>query len=287
MVTAEHLLSIGNKLGEGPLWHAAEHALYWVDIEGESFHRYLTKKDKIETFPVGQPVGCLAFRVNGGLVLGLRDGIGFWDLDTQSIEILASPEVDRKGARFNDGRVDSKGRFWAGTLGEDNQSKLYRFDPDKSIHTMETGITISNGMGWSPDDLIMYYTDSALRVIYAYDFDPESGEIENRREFVRVPLTEGFPDGLTVDSEGFIWSAQWDGWQVTRYDPDGKVERAIPLPVQRPTSCTFGGPLLDQLFITSAWTGLSESDRREQPFAGDLFMLQTEIKGKNEEEFLV
>jgi L-arabinonolactonase len=287
MITAEHFLSIGNKLGECPLWHTAEQALYWVDIEGEKFHRYFPKKDKFDTFQVDQPVGCLAFRVNGDLLMGLRDGIGYWDWNTQSIEIIANPEIDRKGTRFNDGRVDSQGRLWAGTIGEDNQSKLYRLDPDGTLHTKETGITISNGIGWSPDDRIMYYTDSALRKIYAYDFDPEKGEIDNRRDFVQVPLTEGLPDGLSVDSEGFVWSAQWDGWQVVRYDPEGKVDRVIPLPVQRPTSCNFGGSGLNKLFITSAWTGLSEASRIEQPLAGDLFVLNLEVTGMPENEFLV
>lgn len=287
MITAEHLLSIGNKLGEGPLWQAGEGALYWVDIEGESFFRYFPADDHLESFQVGQPIGCLAFRLNGGLAMALRDGVGIWDWITHSIEIVANPEAGRKAARFNDGRVDSRGRLWAGTLGEDNQSKLYRIDPDGTVNTMETGITISNGIGWSPDDRLMYYTDSPLRVIYVYDFDPDLGEIENRREYVRVPLEEGFPDGLTVDREGFVWSAQWDGWRVTRYDPDGKIERVIPLPVQRPTSCAFGGTDLDQLYITSAWTGLSEADRKEQPLAGDLFRFQPEVKGLPENEFLI
>ena len=138
---------------------------------------------------------------------------------------------------------------------------------------------------WSPDDKTMYYTDSHLRVIYAYDFDLPAGEITNRRKFVQVPVTEGFPDGLTVDSEGFVWSAQWDGWRITRYDPDGKAERVIPLPVQRPTSCAFGGPNLAHLYITSARTGLSEIDRKEQPFAGDLFRIQTDFQGQQENEF--
>lgn len=287
MVAAEHLIAIRNKLGECPLWHHQHQALYWVDVEGEKFHRYFIDTDTLETFQVGQPIGCLAFRVNGGLVLGLRDGIAYWDWDSKSLEIIADPEPERTGARLNDGRVDSRGRFWAGTIGQDNQSKLYRLDPDGSLKIMETGISISNGIDWSPDDQTMYYTDTSLRIIYAYDFDPESGEIENRRDFIRVPVSDGFPDGLTVDSEGFIWSAQWDGWQVVRYDPDGKMERAVPLPVQRPTSCAFGGPGLDHLFITSAWTGLSESDKQEQLFAGDLFLLYSGIKGKAEHVFLV
>ena len=282
MAEVEVVLSVGNQLGEGPLWHAGQAALYWVDIEGGSFFRYSPEREKLEKFKVGQPIGCLAFRHDGNLTMALRDGIGFWDWWTQSVNIVTNPEADRLSARFNDGRVDRSGRFWTGSIGDDKNSKLYRLDPDGSINTMETGITISNGIDWSPDDRTMYYTDSHLRVIYAYDFELDSGVIKNRREFVKVPLTEGFPDGLSVDSEGFVWSAQWDGWRVTRYDPDGKIERVISLPVQRPTSCTFGGPDLDQLYITSAWTGLNKIDRQKQPLAGDLFRVMTEVKGQPE-----
>ena len=286
MIQAEHFLTIKNKLGESPLWHPDEELLYWVDIEGECFHRYSPETGKGDTVQVGQPIGCLAFRASGGLILGLRDGIAFWDQNTSKIEIIDNPEAGRTKARFNDGKVGPGGRFWAGTIGEDDQSSLYRLDPDLSIHTMETGITISNGIGWSPDYKIMYYTDSPLRVIYAYEFDLESGSISNRRDFVKVPVEDGFPDGLTVDSEGFVWSAHWDGWRLTRYDQKGSIERVVYLPVQRPTSCAFGGRDLDQLFITSAWTGLSETDRREQPLAGDLFWVQTEVKGQQENKFL-
>jgi sugar lactone lactonase YvrE len=285
MTDIERVLPAANQLGEGPLWSAQEQALYWVDIEGDCFHCFYPETGKQDSFQVGQPIGCLAFRASGGLVLALRDGLAFWDMKTRSFEIIASPEADRENARFNDGRVDSQGRLWAGTLGEDSNSCLYRFDPDGMVHEMETGITISNGIGWSPDDRTLYYTDSPLRVIYAYDFDPPSGEVSNRRDFVRIPAAEGIPDGLTVDKEGFVWSAHWDGWRVTRYDPDGQVERVIPLPVQRPTSCTFGGPDLTQLYITSAWTGLGEIDRREQPWAGDLMRILTEFTGQPENEF--
>ena len=285
MTQVEHVLTIGNKLGEGPLWHPEEKILYWVDIEEECFHRYYPETKKIETFEIGQPIGCLAFRDHGGLLMALRDGFGSWNWDTNKVEIITNPEADRVGARFNDGKVDRKGRFWAGTLGEDDQSALYRLDLDRTVHTMATGISISNGIGWSPDDKIMYYTDSPLGVIYAYDFDLNTGSISNRREFVNVPALDGYPDGLTVDSEGFVWSAHWDGWRITRYDPEGKVERVIRMPIQRPTSCTFGGPGLDHLYITSAWTGLNDTDRREQPLAGDLFQIQTDIIGKEENLF--
>jgi sugar lactone lactonase YvrE len=286
MLQVEHFLTIKNKLGEGPVWHPEEQLLYWVDIEGDCFHRYSPETGRGDTTPVGQAIGCLAFRASGGLLMGLRDGLAFWDQNTSEIEIIANPEAGRPNARFNDGKVDPGGRFWVGTLGEDDQSCLYRMDPDGATHTMETGIQISNGIGWSPDHKVMYYTDTPRRVIYTYDFDLESGSINNRRDYVNVPAEDGFPDGLTVDSEGCVWSAHWDGWRVTRYDPDGKIERVVYMPVQRPTSCTFGGPDLNQLFITSAWTGLSESVRREQPLAGDLFLVQTNIKGQLENEFL-
>lgn len=286
MALAEHFLTVKCILGEGPLWHSDRGLLYWVDIEGNSFHTYSIDSGRIDTYQVGQPVGCLAFRSSGGLVMGLRDGLAFWDHKTAEIEMISAPEKERNGARFNDGKVDPKGRFWAGTIGEDDHSSLYRLDPDGKVHTMETGIQISNGLGWSPDAKTMYYTDSPLRKIYAYDFDLESGSITNRRDLVNVPSPDGLPDGLTVDSEGFIWSAHWDGWRITRYDPEGKIERVIYLPVQRPTSCTFGGIDLDHLFITSARTGLSESELREQPLAGDLFLIQTGIHGQQEYEFV-
>jgi L-arabinonolactonase len=286
MNKVERIVSVGSQLGEGPLWHPREQALYWVDIEGHCFHRFHPDTGAHETFAVGQPVGCLAFRASGGLILALRDGLAFWDPQTQALQFVADPEADRPDARFNDGRVDRQGRFWAGTLGKGATSSLYRLDPDGSVYKMESGITISNGIGWSPDDRTMYFTDSPLSVIYAYDFDPASGTIENRRPFVRVPDGEGWPDGLTVDSEGCVWSAHWDGWRIVRYDPAGKVEREIPLPVQCPTSCAFGGPDLNELYITSAWTALSDAERKAQPLVGDLLRLQTDVVGQEESEFL-
>lgn len=285
MIQPEHFISIGSKLGEGPLWHPQQELLYWVDIEGHCFHRFSLDTGIRETVQVGQPVGCLAFRESGGLVLALRDGLGFWDPDQKQLEIIQDPEAERGQGRFNDGRVDRQGRFWAGTLGDDTHSSLYRLDPDHSIHVMESGISIANGIGWSPDNSLMYFTDSPTGIIYVYDFDLETGSISNPREFVHVPPEEGVPDGLAVDRDGFVWSAHWDGWRISRYDPAGAVERVIYLPVQRPTSCAFGGPNLDQLFITSARTGLSDAEKREQPFAGDLFMLPAEVQGQKESSY--
>jgi sugar lactone lactonase YvrE len=284
----EHLLGVQNRLGEGPRWNAGEQKLYWVDIEQHFVYRYDPATARHERFDVGQPVGALGFRQGGGLVLALRDGLALWDTDWKEPQIIAGagPERGKEGARFNDGATDRMGRFWAGTLYSEATSCLYRLDPDHSLHTMVRNVTISNGIGWSPDNKTMYYTDTQTRTIYAYDYDAATGNIENRRNFVHTPdERDGYPDGLTVDSHGFVWSACWSGWRVVRYDPEGNMEREIRLPVSLVTACTFGGPDLTDLYITSAWTGLSEEERQRQPRAGDLFVLRTGIRGIEEPEY--
>ncbi len=291
MNQVEHVLTVQNKLGEGPVWSAEEQALYWVDIENNSFFRYFPTTSKYESFDVGVPIGVLALRAAGGLVMATKNGFAFWDPKTQALQFLANPEADKPHTRFNDGAVDSQGRFWAGTMCglseicSAPEGSLYRLDPDGSVSIMETGIFIANGIDWSPDTKIMYFTDSTRHVIYAYDFDPATGAIENRRPFISTPDEIGVPDGLTVDSEGCIWSARWGGWKITRYDPTGKVEREIQLPVQCPTSCAFGGANLDELYITSAWNELSVEQKKNQPYAGDLFRVKTDTKGRVSPKF--
>jgi sugar lactone lactonase YvrE len=183
--------------------------------------------------------------------------------------------------RFNDGKTDRQGRFWAGKMSDRPGNSLFRLDVDLSVHRMESSIICSNGLGWSPDNRIFYYTDSIARLIYAYDFDAGSGDICNRRVFTQVPQDagEGLPDGMAVDEEGCIWSARWGGWKVVRYTPDAQIEREIPMPVEFPTSCAFGGPDLKDLYITSAWVEVLPERRAGQPMAGDVFRLQTEVRG--------
>jgi len=291
MNQVEHVLTMQNKLGEGPVWSAEEQALYWVDIENNSFFRYFPTTSKYESFDVGVPIGVLALRAAGGLVMATKNGFAFWDPKTQALQFLANPEADKPHTRFNDGAVDSQGRFWAGTMCglpeicSAPEGSLYRLNPDGSVSIMETGIFIANGIDWSPDNKIMYFTDSTRHVIYAYDFDPAKGVIANRRPFISTPDEIGVPDGLTVDSEGCIWSARWGGWKITRYDPTGKVEREIQLPVQCPTSCAFSGANLDELYITSAWNELSVEQKKNQPYAGDLFRVKTDTKGRVSPKF--
>lgn len=285
---ANRLLEIGNRLGEGTRWNVAEQALYWVDIENHRFSRMEAAAGEIETFDVGLPVGALAFRKGGGLVLATKKGFATWDFGSNKPEFLpgADPEKGKERARFNDGRVDCMGRFWAGTMvpGE-HSSSLYRLDPDGSVQKMDSGFTISNGIGWSPDNKIMYFTDTEIRTIYAYDFDPAAGSISNRRPFVHTPDDDSYPDGLSVDSEGFVWCARWGGFCVVRYDPEGKQERIVRLPAENVTCVALGGPDLTDLYISTAWSGLSDSQRQAQPAAGDMFYLKTDIKGMEEFHF--
>jgi sugar lactone lactonase YvrE len=263
-----------------------EQALYWVDIQGDCFHRFHPASGVHEVFDVGLLVSALAFRAAGGLLMATGQGLAFWEPETHALQFVADPEAGKPEARFNDGAVDRQGRFWVGTLSQDPTSSLYRLDPDLSIRRMETGLTVSNGIGWSPDDKTMYFTDSRPGLIYAYDFDAATGAIENRRTFAHSSGAEGVPDGLTVDRQGFVWSARWGGWKVVRYDPAGQVEREILLPVQYPTSCTFGGAGLGELYITSAWTALGEAGRKTQPLAGDLFRLSAGVEGFAAPRFL-
>ncbi len=284
-VAAEQITSVLCTLGEGPLWHVEEQALYWVDIEEKCLYTLDYASGEVTRREIGHKVGCLAFRAGGGLVLAVDAGLAWWDPAAFTLDLFADPEADNpdRAPRFNDGAVDPGGRFWAGTIAAQPEANpngiLYRLDADHSVHVMETGIGVSNGLGWSPDHRTLYYADSPRRVIYAYDYDPASGDIANRRVLVQLPANDGFPDGLTVDREGFIWCAIWDGWRVVRFAPDGGVAAEIRMPVQRPTSCMFGGPDLDELYITSARVGLDEAQRLAQPSAGGLFRVRAEVPG--------
>jgi sugar lactone lactonase YvrE/DNA-binding IclR family transcriptional regulator len=269
-------------LGEGPFWSPREQRLYFVDILAPAVCIGDPARGAYTATPVQDLVSFIIPRRRGGFVVGMKGEIRGLDLETGTATTIAKPEIDRPGNRFNDGKCDRRGRLWAGSLAIDtspSQGRLWRLDPDGGVKEMDRGFHVSNGLGWSPDDRIFYFTDTPRQTIYAYDFDIESGEIANRRPFVQVPEGEGKPDGLTVDSEGFVWCAHWDGWCVTRYDPDGKVDRVINLPVPRPTSCVFGGPDLTTLYVTSGRIRLSPAQLTEAPLSGSVFAIETRIKG--------
>jgi sugar lactone lactonase YvrE len=276
---AKHFFEVQNELGEGPRWHSRDQTLYWVDIERGEIHS-LTWSDKShQIYPVGIPVGCFGFQRDDSLILATANGFGTWSPEA-GLEILLDPRMDREEGRFNDGAIDPRGRFWAGTMTPEGFGNcLYRLDKDGAAACMEWEIGISNGIGWSPDGGTLYFTDSPRKAIYAYDFDVDQGLISNRRLWVHTPEEPGVPDGLTVDQEGCVWSARWDGWKIDRYDPRGQLIQEVQLPCQRPTSCTFGGEDLDTLVITTARVGLSEAQLAAQPLAGDLFSFRPGVKG--------
>lgn len=284
----EVVVAAGSILGEAPLWAGDEQALYWADIKACLLHRLDVRSGDVRTWRLPNEVGSFALRACGGVVVALRTGLAFLDLDSGEVTPMADPEADRPANRFNDGKCDRRGRFWAGTLHDDEAAPLgalYRLDPDGACHMMRTGVICSNGLGWSPDDRTMYFTDSGTYRIFAYDFDLDTGEIEGERVFVEDDPAGGGPDGLTVDAEGGVWSAKWDGWRVVRHTPDGTVDQVVELPVQRPTSCTFGGSRLDRLYVTSASIGLGPAELAAGPLAGALFVTDVGVTGLAEPRF--
>lgn len=290
MAEVEHVLEIRNVIGEGPVWHSQEGFLYWVNFIGDyQILRFSPQTRRLEVFDTGTPVMALGIRKAGGFVAATGNGLANWDIQRKTFEPFSDPLAGRAGIRFNDAATDSKGRFWVGTLNDNNpkgpDGELFCLQGDHSWCLMDKDITVSNGIGWSPDRKIMYFTDSFRYAIYAYDYVAESGTIANRRIFVETSPEGGLPDGLTVDTEGFVWSAYCGGWRVVRYNPEGKVDREYRLPVANPTSCAFGGEHLDELYITSAALGLSEEDKRQHPQSGDLFCLKPGVAGMDEPRF--
>jgi sugar lactone lactonase YvrE len=261
-------------LGEGPIWSPADSALFWIDIEEQHLYRLDDGAGEPRRWDLPAKPGCLALRAGGGLIIALQTGVHAFDLTTGALTPLVTPEHDQPGNRLNDGSADARGRLWVGSMDDAEQADtgtLYRIDPDRTVTGMRTGLGVSNGIGWSPDGGTMYHTDSTARTITAYDFDPDTGDIGNPRPFA---VDDGcHPDGLTVDAEGYVWSAKWDGWRVVRYAPDGTIDRVQPLSVQRPTSVAFGGPRLDRLYISTARSRLAPSAVAASPDAGALLII--------------
>ncbi|MGC1565057.1 MAG: SMP-30/gluconolactonase/LRE family protein [Trebonia sp.] len=266
-------------LSEGPRWHEERQELLWVDILGRQMHRGTLGPDgaleHVETISVDRHVGAVAPAAGGGYVLAAGPGFLFVD-DAGWVRELAQPEDGRTDVRMNDGACDPQGRFWGGTMAYDESpgaGALFRLELDGSCTTVLTGLSISNGIGWSPDASTMYLNDSGTGCVEAFRFDGPSGAISDRRTLVHVDQPGVVPDGLTIDEEGGIWVALWNGGAVHRYAPDGSLLATVQLPVQRPTSCAFGGPGRDTLFVTSARTDLDEDALARQPHAGKVFAI--------------
>lgn len=272
------IVSCQDTLGESPLWDHRRNALFWVDIENGLIHSYKPESRNIETYQVGEKVGCIAMHETRGFILAAESGLSYWSPDSGCKREWLPIKHSHIESMLNDGKVDPLGRFWIGSKGPKSTSKLWILQENK-LNEKISDLTISNGLDWSVDKGVFYHTDSGDNVIYRYDIDLQTATISNRQTFFRPK--KGTPDGLTIDSDGNIWTAIWDGWQVLQLNPAGEVLSEISMPVQRPTSITFGGQDLRHLFITSATEGLTESERLEQPYAGDLFVIEPGVTGLN------
>jgi sugar lactone lactonase YvrE len=282
-------------LGEGPAWHASESALYWVDVPGKRIHRWLPATGAHHTFDAPELVTAVVIRSNGGLLAASGSGLDFFDPGSGRFTRFAAPESDLPRNRSNDAKCDRHGRFWYGTMQNnfapdmsevpitEHSGWLYRVGPEGTVTRMDGPFGICNTLAWSPDDRTMYFGDT-LDCIYAYDFEPASGTIASRRPFARVEGM-GFGDGSTIDSEGFLWNARWDGGCVIRFAPDGSVDRVVEMPCRRVTSCCFGGDDLATLYVTTVRYGLSEAELRDQPQAGGVFAIDAGVKGLPEGRF--
>jgi sugar lactone lactonase YvrE len=276
------VLAAGADLAEGPSWDAEAQALIWVDITQALVHRFDPASERDEAFDVGRSVGAAVPTTSGRLAFAASDGFSLLDPETGRMRPIAEVEAGDPQTRMNDGKCDAAGRFWAGTMDVEGRrplGSLYRLDADHRLMRVLTGVTISNGIGWSPDDRTMYYIDSITHGVDAFDFEPETGSVSDRRRLVGFPTEWGLPDGMTVDEEGFLWVAFWDGAAVRRITPDGRVASVVRFPVSRVTSCAFGGEDLTDLYVTSAKNGLSGAQLREQPDAGGLFRLRPGVRG--------
>jgi D-xylono/L-arabinono-1,4-lactonase len=266
-------------IGENPLWHPKEKAVYWCDVPAGRIFRYIPRTGKYEPVYEGEIVGGFTIQTDGSLLLFMAKGaIKIWRAG-KLVSVLDGID-DERNSRFNDVIADPEGRVFCGTMATDSRpGRLYRLDPPAKLTLLREDIGCSNGLGFTPDLQGLYHTDTTARTIYLFDYDRKRGEICNRRIFVQVPDEEGLPDGLTVDSQGYVWSAQWDGSAIVRYTSGGKVDRRIAIPAKKVSSLTFGGEDLSEIYITSA---RGEQRGRERITDGALFSLHQEIVGVSE-----
>lgn len=286
--TAELVYDAKATLGEGALWNARTQELYWVDILEKKFCIYNPADGKNRAFDCGQYVGTCVPRRSGGVVLAVHHGFAHLDLTAGRLHTLATVDLPDK-IRFNDGKCDPGGRLWAGTMelkGEPELGALYRLDADRRVHRMLDRVTVSNGIVWSRDRRRMYYIDTTTFGIDAFDYNDADGSIANRRVAATVPKEFGYPDGMAIDAEDMLWVAHFGGYRVTRWNPEtGKLLDTIRVPTKNVTACAFGGPKLNQLYITSARVGLEKWELANEPQAGGLFVVEPGTTGSPTFEF--
>jgi sugar lactone lactonase YvrE len=287
--TPEIVLDHVCELGEGPVWDETNQSILWLDINKGQIHQYNINTNLHTFFNVGEMIGCIASRANGGFISGLENGIAFINVEKNIVEHIINPE-EGLGNRFNDGKCDAAGRFWVGTMSkkeEESKGNLYVMETDLSVKKKIENVTISNGIAWNADSTIMYYINTPTNYIFAFDFNIETDEINNQRVVIDLTHESGHADGMTIDEEGMLWIAFYGGWRVARYDPDtGNLLQQVKLPVENVTCCTFGGTDMNDLYITTASQNMSEELLKQQPHAGKLFVVKNcGVKGLVPDKF--
>jgi sugar lactone lactonase YvrE len=286
---------IRHDLGESLHWDARAGILYWIDAWKAAVHAYEpatgdTRQTDFASALGGRPIGSIACRESGGMISGVRGGFYHLDLETGAARLVAEVETGRPATnRLNDGKCDRAGRFWCASVNTDHRTPsaaLWRLEAGGDPLLMQDGLTVGNGIAWSPDDRSMYLADTPAGKVWQYDFDITSGEIANRRPFLSIDASRGAPDGAAVDADGCYWTALFRGGAVEQFDPGGKSMRRVGLPVSNPTMCAFGGPDLDILYVTTASRFLDESQLRAQPQAGCVFAIRgLGVRGLPEPKF--
>ena len=282
----ELIADSADQLGECPIWDERGRALYWVDSRGPAIKRLATDSGVVKVLPLPETVGSIAFRERGGMLAATKSGIHFFDPESRSLTVVARPESHLPDNRFNDGRCDRQGRFWAGTMSDlrrEPVGTLYRLDADLACAALRNAIIIPNGLAWSPDGRSMYFADTNRSTIWVWDYDPENGAATRERVFADTGT--GRPDGSCVDAEGCLWNAEYGAGRLVRYTPGGKQDRVIELPVTNPTCCCFGGEHLDVLYITSARQRLTPAELASQPLAGGVLAVRPGVRGLPESRF--
>lgn len=291
ILKAELLLKINAKLGEGSIWDKHNNLLYWVDIEGKYVYKYNYFDRTNTAYQLMERPGTVVPYEGSSVLIATEKGIGIFDFSIPDFKeyILKTPDFIENNLRFNDGKCDSKGRFWVGTMhlkAKKNAGSLYLLNNIK-LETKVNPTTISNGLAWSHDNLTMYYIDTTSSCVLAFDYDIETGSISNERVAIEINPELGYPDGMTMDAEGMLWIALWDGYAVARFNPiSGKLLTKIEVPAPKVTSCAFGGEDLQTLFITTARVDMSEKDLEQYPLSGSLFYVQPGVKGIASNRFL-
>jgi len=282
VLTAELAVAAQCELGEGPLWDPLTQRLLWLDIPGAQVHWLDPASGEHMQFSAGPEITSAGLTDGGGLIVTLTDGFATCHADGSGLHRLDGPAVGA-GVRFNDGKPDPWGSYWAGTMATDEVTpagSLYRLSPAGQVSELITGVALSNGLDWSDDRRLFYYIDSPTGGVDVFDSDPADGTLTGRRRHIDIDPAQGMPDGMTLDAEGCAWVAVWDGSQVRRYTPDGRLDTIVELPVQQVTSVAFGGPDLSVLFITTARQDFTAGQRQAQPHAGDLFCCEPGAAGR-------